>query len=71
MLLLPEQLKREAEIGVPRGGEQWWWELLGKEPLCPLPEGTLLLIPFDLSLFSPILSLLFLSRVLLIPSIWL
>lgn len=71
MLLLPEQPKGEAGIGVPWGGKQGWWELLGKEPFCPLPEVTLLLVPFDLSLFSPILFLLFLSRVLLIPSIWL
>lgn len=70
MLLLPEQLKGEAGICVPWGGEQGWWELLGEKPLCPPPDLTLVLVPFGLSLFSsflvPLLFLLFLSCVLLI-----
>jgi len=38
----------------PQGGEQGWWELLGEKPLCPPPGVTLILVPFDLSLFSPL-----------------
>lgn len=68
MLLLPEQPKGEAGTRVPRGGKQGWWELLDEKPLCPPPDVTLVLVPFDLFPFF-FLFLLLLSCVLLIPSI--
>lgn len=68
MLLLPEQLKGEAVIGVPQAGEHGWWELLGEKPLCLPPHLTLVLVPLDLFFVFLIVFLLFLSCVLLILS---